>query len=80
MSKTERREAEKVIPIRGNNARWGGGMSGQERAVTLLLKQMRAPAHPGHRILGSFCHVCVCTGAVSHRVYVLTRGIYLPLQ
>lgn len=50
MSKTERREAEKVISIRGNNTRWGGGMSGQERAVTLLLKQMGAPAHLGHRI------------------------------
>jgi len=50
VSKTERREADKVISTRGNNALWGGGMSGQERAVPLLLKQMRAPAHPGHGI------------------------------
>ena len=50
MSKTERREAEVVVSICGDNALWGGGMSRQERAVTLLLKPMGAPAHPGHGI------------------------------
>lgn len=50
VSKTEGREAENNIPIRSNNALWGGGMSGQERAVTLSLKKKGDPAHLGHSI------------------------------
>lgn len=49
LSKIERREAE-VISICGNNTVGGGGMSRQERALTLLLKWMGAPAHPGHSV------------------------------